>query len=319
MPRTADDSSIGPVSTKPTGVVIGRFMPPHAGHEYLIRFARAYAGHVTVFVCTLHHEPIPGELRYRWMRELFPDATVVHVTEEIPEAARNHDGAYRIWARAIRERVDREPGYVFASEEFGLELARELGCRFVPVDPRREAFPVSAAMIRDDPYANWKFLPRCVRPYYARKVVATGGLADELAERYDTVVASDYFAHHARLGLPPPATAGLAQVARGQLAIEAALLPEANRLLICDVDVLERVTAESRRAAVARDETLSILGPLRDDFSHIVPAIVCSKTAPDPEYVSACAAAGWPTPVHTPTADDAAAAIASQLGLSPTD
>ncbi|TVQ19450.1 MAG: hypothetical protein EA382_16340, partial [Spirochaetaceae bacterium] len=101
--------------------------------------------------------------------------------------------------------------------------------------------------------------------------------------------------------------------------------------LICEVDVLERLIAGAPRAAgdeaagdaaaggAAADATadaLDVVDRLRPDFPHLVPAIVCSHSRPDPAYASACAAADWPTPIHTPTADDAARVIASQLALA---
>ncbi|MEE8441333.1 MAG: adenylyltransferase/cytidyltransferase family protein, partial [Spirochaetia bacterium] len=83
------------------GVIIGRFMPPHRGHCYLIDFARNFTADLTVFVCTLRSEPIPGDLRYQWVHELFPTVRVVHITEEILGASRFSDGAQEIWAASI--------------------------------------------------------------------------------------------------------------------------------------------------------------------------------------------------------------------------
>ena len=152
------------------GVIIGRFMPPHHGHSYLIDFARNFTADLTVFVCTLPSEPIRGDLRYRWMRELFPTVRMVHITEEIPGAARSSDGAQDIWASAILQHLESAPEYVFASEEYGVGLAAALGARFVPVDPRRSLFPISAAMIRSDPLAHWEYIPANVRPYFVCRV-----------------------------------------------------------------------------------------------------------------------------------------------------
>jgi len=126
-------------------------MPPHQGHCYLIEFAKNFTSDLTVFVCTLHDEPIPGDLRCRWMRELFPTVRIVHIPEEIPQEYRSADGAQEIWAAAILHHLDAAPEYVFASEEYGADLAAALGAVFVPVDPRRSLFPISAAMIRADP------------------------------------------------------------------------------------------------------------------------------------------------------------------------
>jgi HTH-type transcriptional regulator, transcriptional repressor of NAD biosynthesis genes len=68
-----------------TGMILGKFMPPHLGHQCLVDFARNYVDNLTVLGCSIQSEPIPGDLRYRWMREMFPDVNVVHVTDENPQ------------------------------------------------------------------------------------------------------------------------------------------------------------------------------------------------------------------------------------------
>ncbi|TFH06091.1 MAG: hypothetical protein E4H09_00915, partial [Spirochaetales bacterium] len=112
--------------TNPCGILIGRFMPPHTGHQYLVRFARAFTNTIVIFVCTLPKDPIPGDLRYSWMKQLFPFARIVHITEEIPQAARGEQNAHRIWAQAIRKYLTEDPGYVFASESYGADFAAAL-------------------------------------------------------------------------------------------------------------------------------------------------------------------------------------------------
>lgn len=215
-------------------------MPPHAGHQYLIEFARAFEPRLTVFLCSLSSEEIPGSVRFEWMRELFPAVEVVHITEEIPDAARTNEGAERIWAESLRERMDHDPAYVFASEEYGVALADALGARFVPVDPQRSTFPISAGEIRRDPFAHWDFIPAPVRPYFARRVVIAGDagssdartrLARELAAEFHTVFATDYSTYLSGTGFKGSSISGSGDIARAQQASEAALLRVANRVL----------------------------------------------------------------------------------------
>ena len=56
-----------------TGFVLGKFMPPHKGHVFLCEFARQYCEHLTILVASLPDEPIPGRLRYEWMKRMFDD------------------------------------------------------------------------------------------------------------------------------------------------------------------------------------------------------------------------------------------------------
>ena len=267
-------------------------MPPHTGHQYLIRFARAFSRDLTVFVCTLSHEPIPGELRFRWMSELFPDVRLVHVTEEIPQAARSSEGAQAIWADAIRSRMEHDPAYVFASEEYGLGFAAALGARFVPVDPRREIFPISAGMIREHPFRHWSFIPDVVRPYFAKKVVvldARGTLIPELAGRYETIHATDYPAYARSLALAAPGIAAAADLAAAQAASEAALMLQANRVLFTPTDPLFTLVqaglpADDRREAIAR---------LGNGHPNLAPDLIVAAQPVPRAYREAIAEIGW--------------------------
>ena len=228
------------------GLLLGKFMPPHRGHQFLIEFARQYVQRLTVMVCSLPRDPIPGALRFRWVRQMFPDVDVVHVTDELPQEPKDHPDFWAIWRDACRAaaagaRVD----YVFASEDYGNKLAEVLGARFVPVDCARELVPCSGTAVRDDPLRHWEMIPECVRPYFLKRVCVYGPestgkstLARDLARAFDTVYAFEY----ARPLLDPQDGQcfpdDIARIVRGQVAAEEALARQANRVLFCDTDVL---------------------------------------------------------------------------------
>jgi NadR type nicotinamide-nucleotide adenylyltransferase len=233
-----------------SGLVLGKFLPPHLGHVYLVEFARAYAAHVTVVVGTLAREPIPGELRFRWMRELFPDLDVVHLTDENPQEPHEHPRFWDIWRESLLRVAPRKPDLIFASEHYGERLAKELGARWVPVDLARSAAPVSGTAIRNDPMKHWRYLPRCVRPYFAKRVCVVGPestgkstLARDLATHFGTAFVPEY----ARALLEPRAQPNeiapvalpdMMEIARGQMASEEALARNAERVLVSDTDAL---------------------------------------------------------------------------------
>ena len=102
-----------------TGMVLGKFYPPTLGHCYLVDFARHYVGHLTVIVASLSNETIPGETRAAWMREMFPDAHVIHTTDEIPQDPGEPTNLWRIWRDTIRRVLPEGPDYLFASEAYG--------------------------------------------------------------------------------------------------------------------------------------------------------------------------------------------------------
>ncbi|MFP4432319.1 MAG: adenylyltransferase/cytidyltransferase family protein [Spirochaetaceae bacterium] len=233
---------------KKSAVIIGRFMPPHNGHRYLVDFARSLADRVFILVCTLPGEPIEGRIRYAWMKELFPDLDVVHITEEIPEASRENPGAPSIWARSIRRKTGHKIDYVIASEDYGFHLARELDAEFVPLDPARHLVPISASVIRENPYRHWRYLPDVVKPYFVKRIaiVDEGEIRDEtfvaeLADRFDTSYVRSYLSFWETYNERTPEDAELDLIIRSHFASEDALIRQANRVIFCGPTPLELV------------------------------------------------------------------------------
>jgi NadR type nicotinamide-nucleotide adenylyltransferase len=227
------------------GMALGKFLPPHRGHVYLAEFGKHHADDMTVVVCSLAREPIPGELRFRWMRELLPGVRVVHLTRELPQDPSEHPDFWPLWREALLEVLPAPPHRVFASEPYGQRLAEELGAEFIPVDLARSAVPVSGTAIRARPLEHWAHIPRAVRPYFARKVSVFGPestgkstLAARLAERYQTAWVPEYARGYLERRQGHLEARDMVPIARGQAASEDALLPDSNRVLICDTDPL---------------------------------------------------------------------------------
>jgi NadR type nicotinamide-nucleotide adenylyltransferase len=225
------------------GMVLGKFMPPHAGHVYLCEFARRWVDDLTIVVGTLEAEPIRGDLRFAWMKELFPFDHVVHLTDENPQYPHEHPDFWAIWRASLERVLPSRPDVVFASEDYGEKLAEVLGARFVAVDQARSVVPVSGTAIREHPMRHWEHIPRCVRPYFVRRVSVVGPestgkttLARRLAERFETVWVPEWA--RTLLERRKGALEGLdwTDIVRGQVASEEALARNANRVLFCDTD-----------------------------------------------------------------------------------
>ncbi len=227
------------------GMILGKFLPPHAGHRYLIDFARNYCDELTVLVCTLEREPIPGELRYEWMRRMFPDCNVVHITDDLPQTPDEHPEFWPIWRDVVLGAMPHGTDYVFASEDYGFRLAEVLDAEYVPVDHNRELMPTSGSAVREDPIGNWEYIPQEVRPYYLKRVCLFGPestgkstLARHLARHFDTVYVHEYARPLLDFKNGECDYPDIERIARGQAAAEDALAPRANRVLFCDTDPL---------------------------------------------------------------------------------
>jgi HTH-type transcriptional repressor of NAD biosynthesis genes len=168
------------------GLVIGKFYPPHNGHEYLIRCAASQCDRVSVIVMAADAEGIALELRVRWLTEILADqhhVVVTGVTDndvvdfDSESAWRAHVGHMQRGLRlADAARAASAPAVdaVFSSEHYGDELARRFAAAAVCVDHARARYPISGTAFRADPVSRWFDVAPCVREYLCRRVAIVG-------------------------------------------------------------------------------------------------------------------------------------------------
>lgn len=223
------------------GLVVGKFYPPHRGHQHLIETALAQVDHLTIILCWRPEERIAGELRRRWLAELYPQATVlaIHDTYDADDS--------RLWAENTIRWLGAAPDAVFTSEDYGHTYAHYLGCRHVQVDRDRVRVPVSGTAVRRDPWAHREFLDPIVRAHFLHRIRIVGAestgtttLAEALARHLGTVWVPEFgrlFAawKDAQPGAPW-LSSDFATIARTQLAWEDAAARVADRYLVCDTD-----------------------------------------------------------------------------------
>ena len=228
------------------GFMLGKFMPPHAGHLFVCQTAEALVDELTILVCSLDDDPIPGVLRYEWMKALNPSARVLHLTDDVPQEPKDHPDFWTIWRGLCRNAHPEKVDLVFGSEPYVVRLAQELDAQPVVLDPDREAFPVSGTAIRENPAAHWQFIPRPVRAHYQKRVALVGPestgkttLAKRLADHFDTLWVPEYGRSYDRFrgdGFWSPAD--FTAIAHRHTASREAIAPEAGPILIEDTDPL---------------------------------------------------------------------------------
>lgn len=186
------------------GLVIGKFMPLHRGHEALIRFAAARCDQLIVLLGVTEGEPVPGHLRYRWLWETFrfeKNIRIEYTDDPLPDAPVSSRGVSQVWARYL---VKRFPGIrvVFGSEEYVRFLAEYMGAGYEFFDLERASVPVSGTKIRQAPYVYWDFLSAAVKPYYLKKICIFGPestgktvLTERLAAYYKTLFVPEVARH----------------------------------------------------------------------------------------------------------------------------
>jgi NadR type nicotinamide-nucleotide adenylyltransferase len=205
-------------------------------------------GELTIVVDALADEAIPRAQRQAWLREMYPDCQVLVMPQENPQQPDDHPDFWGIWQRSLQAILPNKMDFIFASEDYGARLAELLNLAFVPVDAARTALPICATDIRTDPAAYWEYLPACVRPWYCKRLCVFGPesvgkstLAQQLAAAFDTVHLPEYARTHLEAQDGTIDFADIANIARGHLAGETALLRRSNRLLVLDTDLFATV------------------------------------------------------------------------------
>ena len=171
------------------GVCVGKFYPPHKGHEYLVRTGISQCHRLVVVVCVKPKE-IPNLERAQWLQSNCPDAKV-HVFNEVEELDPDDSS---IWAELAKSFLDGQtPDACFSSEAYGASFARALGPNVVDVrvDEPRNTVPISGTQVRSDPLRSWEYISPNVRQFYCRLVVLAGAestgkstLCKELAKAF---------------------------------------------------------------------------------------------------------------------------------------
>jgi len=233
------------------GFILGKFMPPHAGHVTMIEAARALVDGLTVLVCSLPDDPIPGEERLEWMRQLFPECRIAWHNDAVPQQSSDSDKFWTIWRNIVAHAHPEPIDYVFAGEAYGAELARELGAFFVPLGARvlgadeGSLGGLSGEKVRTDPWKYWDFLPPPVRNHYAVTIclhgvesVGKSTLAERLAKHYRTIVVPEYGRTHCETHGTDCREQDLLLIGEAQQSMIEAARPWCNRLLIADTDAL---------------------------------------------------------------------------------
>lgn len=248
-----------------TGLIIGKFYPPHAGHHFIIEEARKRCDNLNVLVWWSEVESIHGEIRAELLREVHgfghsygdPKNKIVAQQCEIKPDYDNRDTWDRhmelLWKKFPNKKLELEEGYpawdyVFTSEDYGNELARRLGATHICIDPNRVKMPISGTEIRNNVAGNWQHLAEPTKALLTMRFVITGAestgtttLAKSLANHYNTVWVPEYGRYYSEgSGLLNHewTTDEFLHIVEGQHLTEDFLARKAGPVMFCDTDAL---------------------------------------------------------------------------------
>jgi HTH-type transcriptional repressor of NAD biosynthesis genes len=253
-------------SSARTGLVVGKFWPPHRGHQLLLEIAAAQVAELLVLVYARpDSETMPAPVRAQWLRELYRGDKLVDgprigstplrifaLTAEAdgvpPDAA--DDTTQREFVRQWLARQGLAVDVVFSSENYGPGFAAYLGVAHVAVDNARQLVPVSGTLVRNNPVAYARHLHPLVAaqlgvvpPTEVPRVVFLGAessgkstLCAALAEACGTVWVPEYgrTLHEEKTGNLD--YEDLLYIARRHAELEDEAAVQAHGVLFCDTN-----------------------------------------------------------------------------------
>lgn len=177
------------------GLVIGKFLPLHKGHEALIRFAAEQCDELIVLLGTKKNEPVPGHIRLKWLWETFryeSSIRIEYTDDELPDSPVSSRDVSKVWAEYLAEKFP-AVRLIISSEQYGEYLAEYMGIEHKFFDIERVKVPVSGTAIRESPHRHWEFMAESARPDYVKKICIYGAestgksmLTGKLAGYYNT-------------------------------------------------------------------------------------------------------------------------------------
>jgi HTH-type transcriptional repressor of NAD biosynthesis genes len=228
-----------------TGLIVGKFDPPHRGHDVLLDVAQAHAERVIVQLWDYPQQQTPAALRASWLRQIHPGVDV-RVVPDDPAVASDDMAAQARHAERFLDGATVD--VLFSSEPYGEGLARELGARHYNVDRDRRWVPVTGTKIRRAPLEHLQWLQPVVRAHFVKRVAAVGAestgkssLCQRLAKHYGTTWIGEYGRDYTleklrSLELGRWTADEFVHIAWEQQRREDEAARAANKLLFCDTD-----------------------------------------------------------------------------------
>lgn len=212
------------------GVIIGKFMPMHKGHEFLIRFGLSQVEQLYVLVDNTPNDTIAVAERAKILQANFPSVRVGYFPVKMPQEPSETPIFWSIWANGIQTQVN-ECAYKKALEmnqrlveEFGLPdnrnliekkdihidcliaamdygkmLSQHLKCDFIPLDMSRTTLNISATEIRNDTINNFPYVADIYKSCFTQKFAFIGaestGKTTVINRIVETLADKQYLTH----------------------------------------------------------------------------------------------------------------------------
>lgn len=194
------------------GLIVGKFMPFHRGHQLLIETALAEVDELTVVVYDSSSYDIDPRMdvltRCHWISQLYPQITnIVPRSDVLPGSLSDEEKSSDLYSEDYAKDLEFlfPIDVVFSSEDYGEPWAEAISqvqgspCQNIVVDEHREMLPISGTQIRNNLYEYRGWLDPLVYRSFVQKVVFVGTesagkstLSKAMAEALDTKWVHEY-------------------------------------------------------------------------------------------------------------------------------
>lgn len=137
-----------------SGALLLTGLVPTIGHKRLIQFSSRFLKGQTlnVILSSRTKEPVPGKMRVDSLKKEFPEKNIVihhHFDDNAPQnpTGDNDEWFWDYWRDTV-EKFAGKTKYFFASEKYGIDMARVLKNTFVPCDIARFTYNVKGSDVR---------------------------------------------------------------------------------------------------------------------------------------------------------------------------
>lgn len=232
------------------GLVVGKFMPFHRGHQLLVEMALAQVDQLTVIVYDSkvaedNAKLMPADKRAGWITSLYPQLHNIVVLPDL-EIEGDHDDVKYAPLYAKQVEFLGPFTHVFSSEDYGKPFADALEATHVTVDAARHLMPISGTTVRSDLYKYRAYVDPLVYRSLIQKVVFIGTestgkstISKALAEEYNTMHTEEYgrtlWEYHQERKTDH-SFHDMWTIGRTQYEQEQAAVLHSNRYLFCDTN-----------------------------------------------------------------------------------
>lgn len=158
------------------GLIFMTALLPTVGHQHIISFAANFVDYVHVIIPTRSKEPTTFWQRKIALTEESNVSFYNHADDNAPQNPVTADdaGFWGDWAKVVKGLVPDNIDYVFASEPYGMQVARSLNAEFIPVDTAREVQPVRGTQVRQNLFMLQDDIAQGFKEYLKLNVVLFG-------------------------------------------------------------------------------------------------------------------------------------------------